>query len=803
MEGVKSLAAIVHNPQESWTVRTGIDVIGSKLNDTIVNGAYPEDSLVGAYGSDQYKGHNVRIWGNEGKDVILNHGYNVVIYGGDDNDSIRNFGSNVRINGNEGSDKFIISGASENNIITDFTDGEDELWFEQGAVTAEIDTYYTKHSVVIKSAETGETLVRLEGVTSGSSNKIVWYKDDGGTMSTNINWLLANSATTDSGIKNITVAANGTHNNTLDNAIITATTGNNSIQNSGNKITINGGSGNDTLTNSGTDVKINGNDGDDSVSNNGGNNVTIDGGKGKDAIFSSGSDASIFGGDGQDSIRINASATKVTVDGGNDNDDINNYSASALIIGGDGNDYLYNRGDSSTINGGIGDDEIHNFGASTSIIGGSGKDDISNTGNNVTIDSSDGNDSVDNLGSHVSINSGDGNDTITNRGTNATNITINSGGGDDSINNIKSNVTIISGSGDDTIYNDGSNVLIDSGTGNDSIHNRAGSNITFNYRNGDGNDTIDGLREFPTISISGGSYSSVTSNNDVIIKVGEGSITLKDAKDTSLNIIGAYTPDITPPDNPPDNDGDTNTKKTPHAVLKSLVQAMDYSQKSSAEAVLNEAIIRSSNGQFKNIDELVKQFMSDYRMAVKTDIIGTTIESRIDTFLKDYCGINLNNDDVGAATGSDMGYSSTPKTAESIVPEEGTFYNLDTYRKSDGTFNIDALNSLPDMKANKTFSGNVDLMFTKKGVTIEVTSFNLLSERGKQIISALYSWWTESALNLIQESYGLTFTEKTTTKDKGSVVNRIQFNITHHIGSLFGGILSLKKFQSAKNDSNL
>ena len=291
----------------------------------------------------------------------------------------------------------------------------------------------------------------------------------------------------------------------------------------------------------------------------------------------------------------------------------------------------------------------------------------------------------------------------------------------------------------------------------------------------------------------------MTSNNDVIIKVGEGSITLKDAKDTSLNIIGAYTPDITPPDNPPDNDGDTNTKKTPHAVLKSLVQAMDYSQKSSAEAVLNEAIIRSSNGQFKNIDELVKQFMSDYRMAVKTDIIGTTIESRIDTFLKDYCGINLNNDDVGAATGSDMGYSSTPKTAESIVPEEGTFYNLDTYRKSDGTFNIDALNSLPDMKANKTFSGNVDLMFTKKGVTIEVTSFNLLSERGKQIISALYSWWTESALNLIQESYGLTFTEKTTTKDKGSVVNRIQFNITHHIGSLFGGIMKTDSYIIANN----
>ena len=40
------MAAIVYNSQDSWTIRTGGDVTGSALNDTIVNGAYPEDSLV-------------------------------------------------------------------------------------------------------------------------------------------------------------------------------------------------------------------------------------------------------------------------------------------------------------------------------------------------------------------------------------------------------------------------------------------------------------------------------------------------------------------------------------------------------------------------------------------------------------------------------------------------------------------------------------------------------------------------------------------------------------------------------------
>lgn len=738
------MAAIVKNLQGSYTVRTGIDVSGSELNDTIVNGAYPEDSLVGANSIDEYKGHNISISGNEGKDVILNHGYNVTVSGGDGNDSIRNFGSNVRISGNEGSDKFIISGASENNTITDFTEGEDELWFEQGAVTAEIDTYYTKHSVVIKSAETGDTLVRLEGVTSGSSNKIVWYKDDGGTMSTNINWLLANSATTDSDIKNITVKANGKLNNTLDNAIITATTGNNSIQNSGNKITINGGSGNDTIKNSGSDVKINGNDGDDSVNNNGGNNVTIDGVKGSDTVFNSGNDVSIFGGEGKDSIRINAPGTKVTVDGGDDDDDINNSGSSALISGSAGNDYLSNHGDNSTINGGTGDDAIHNSGTSVLIFGGTGNDEISNTGDNVTIDAGEGNDSIDNIGSNVSIYSGDGADTITNRGTNATNITINSGNGDDSISNLKSNVTITSGSGDDTIYNDGSNVLIDSGTGNDSIHNRAGSNITFNYRNGDGNDTIDGLKEFPTINISGGSYSSLTSGDDVILKIGDGSITLRNAKGATLTVIGTYKPDTIPPDNPPDEGGNTSTTyKTQQDIIKTFMKSLDETKETNWYNAVSEAISLSSGGFYNDLTNLIERFFLDYHNIVKFGE-NSIIEESAYKFLQDCCGINLNNNDTGAITGFDTNGSKIQKNAQDIVLEDKPLIKLDELSENE-------LKNLPDIISTNP------LTFVKNGLEVVIPNKDSLSSKQKNIINGLYSWWIESALNLIEISYGLTF----------------------------------------------
>lgn len=39
-------------------------------------------------------------------------------------------------------------------------------------------------------------------------------------------------------------------------------------------------------------------------------------------------------------------------------------------------------------------------------------------------------------------------------------------------------------------------------------------------------------------------------------------------------------------------------------------------------------------------------------------------------FLKNYCGIDLDNDDMGVITGADAG-GSTVKTKDSIVPEEG------------------------------------------------------------------------------------------------------------------------------------
>ena len=101
-----------------------------------------------------------------------------------------------------------------------------------------------------------------------------------------------------------------------------------------------------------------------------------------------------------------------------------------------------------------------------------------------------------------------------------------------------------------------------------------------------------------------------------------------------------------------------------------------------------------------------------------------------ETFLTDYCGINLYNADTGALVGWDAGGASI-RTADSIVPESGTA-------------------SAP--------SGS---SFTSSGLTITFGS-NLTS--GQQVIlNGLYSWWVGNSLDLINETYGYGFSSGSTS----------------------------------------
>ena len=106
------------------------------------------------------------------------------------------------------------------------------------------------------------------------------------------------------------------------------------------------------------------------------------------------------------------------------------------------------------------------------------------------------------------------------------------------------------GAGKDTIVTDGANVSVDAGEGNDSINNSGGigstikggkgnDNVTlsssdtaeniFFYANGDGKDKVSGFGKRDKLQIdTSAAISAEVKNDDVIFKVGNGTITLRD-----------------------------------------------------------------------------------------------------------------------------------------------------------------------------------------------------------------------------------------------------------------------------------
>ena len=201
----------------------------------------------------------------------------------------------------------------------------------------------------------------------------------------------------------------------------------------------------------------------------------------------------------------------IGIEGTEDVDEINNSTEDVTIKAYGGNDYIINSANLVTIDGGTGNDDIYNNGENISILGGAGDDTVENYGSNVTINAGDGKNSIYSNGENVIINSGAGNSVIDNIGDA---VSISGGKGNYEINNGGANVTINTGKGNDLVTL--SNTYFDDG------------NI-FIYKKGDGKDQIYSYNENDTIKII--DSSSVTANisdEDVVFKIGTGTITIKD-----------------------------------------------------------------------------------------------------------------------------------------------------------------------------------------------------------------------------------------------------------------------------------
>ena len=182
---------------------------------------------------------------------------------------------------------------------------------------------------------------------------------------------------------------------------------------------------------------------------------------------------------------------------------------------------------------------------------------------------------------------------------------------------------------------------------------------------------------------------------------------------------------------------------TQQDVIKRFVKSLDESSKSGV-AALSEAVNAASKGLYKSWDQLVTAFVTDISLyGGSGSSTTTTLDTKTNNFLKNYCGIDLDNTDTGAVTGYDAGGSSTQLNAYDIVPESSTTAKYPTESKT-----------------------------TYNGLTVIWPDKSKLTSKQQEIISGLYTWWFQAALDLVEESTGLSFKED----DVNSHTMTITFN---------------------------
>ncbi len=219
-------------------------------------------------------------------------------------------------------------------------------------------------------------------------------------------------------------------------------------------------------------------------------NVTASGEGGDDTITNSGDNVTIVGGAGDDIIELDKNSKFVVLE----------YSE------GDGNDTVYGYNPTDIVN----------------LIGGSVTGSVV-SGNDLTLQFGEGSIKFVDAPS-VNVNGKIFNPSPKNGTSDA-----------DFIMNFDSNTTLTTYAGNDTISNSGAKVLVDGGAGDDVIFAYGGEQI-IKHDEGDGNDIVYGISAKDTLKISGDSYFMATSDSDVIVTIGEESITLKNAADENFTI---------------------------------------------------------------------------------------------------------------------------------------------------------------------------------------------------------------------------------------------------------------------------
>ena len=373
-------------------------------------------------------------------------------------------------------------------------------------------------------------------------------------------------------------------------------------------------------------------------------NNTINTGAGNDRLNIIGNEHKIDTGDGGDYILLNSCAEKNTVDSGAGDDTVVINGSKNILDSGAGDDTISSHSDWSW------DDENQKEFrlaiADNTINAGAGDDLISATDANMT---------------SAVINAGAGNDTVEMAG--ATSSTINAGDGDDSIFALG-----------DQVWDDNGEMhyalnvtdnTISGGKGNDTIHIGGKSNV-IQYASGDGDDTIFGYTKDNTLQIAG-SYSTTKSGNDLIVKVGTGSITLKDVSKANIETVAGHIVWTV--------SGTTATGKIDGKVvatvtgLKKGATADSLSDSGSVISISQDALGTAT----------VKLTKGDYTLALANDVeesVKTPAHWNIDGTTAAYRSLDITKGYAVAANGKSISYVSKATVGTDLTTLEGLSSNV-------------------------------------------------------------------------------------------------------------------------------
>ena len=184
--------------------------------------------------------------------------------------------------------------------------------------------------------------------------------------------------------------------------------------------------------------------------------------------------------------------------------------------------------------------------------------------------------------------------------------------------------------------------------------------------------------------------------------------------------------------------------------VKGFMGALNMTS-SSGMAALDEAVAAASGGVFANAQALIDSYISDM-----SSNSGTSADQQ-KAFLKEYCGIDLDNEDTGAITGKDAG-GDTVKTAASVVPE--------TIPASSWTMPTSGSSTFKGL----TINWNTSSLQALTATTGTYGTIGTTVADQEKVISALNSEWMTSCLNLIADSFDMSF------EDSGATVRTINLN---------------------------